>query len=86
MYICIKFTCILSVKTTVFHLLLPGFTVRFEQAEYTFMEDAGSVQVCALVTGGTLSEALSLTLYTEDATAHGIVIEHCCSNHSCESL
>ena len=60
--------------------------MKFEQAEYTVMEDAGSVRACAVVTGGTLSEPLSLTLYTVDGTARGIVIEHCCSNHTCESL
>ena len=60
--------------------------MRFEQAEYTVMEDAGSVQACVLVTGGALLEPLLLKLYTEDGTAHGIVIEYCCSNHICESL
>ena len=37
------------------------------------MEDAVSVQACSLVIGGTLSEALLLTLYTKDDTAYGIV-------------
>ena len=71
------------VSTYIIFLVIPELTVRFEHAEYTFMEDAGTVQACALVTGRINPWSyipLSLTLYTEDDTAHGIVIEHCCSD------
>ena len=56
-------TCIYTTLMTV--------AVEFEQAVYTVMEDAGSVEACVLVNGKGASEELLITLYTEDNTAHG---------------
>ena len=45
--------------------------MEFERAVYTVIEDAGSVQVCAVKRGEIATEELLLTLYTKDDTAHG---------------
>ena len=45
--------------------------MEFERAVYTVIEDAGSVQVCAVKRGEITTEEFLLTLYTEDDTAHG---------------
>ena len=46
--------------------------MEFERAVYTVMEDAGSVQVCAVKRGEITTEEFLLALYTVDNTAHGI--------------
>ena len=46
-------------------------SVEFERTVYTVIEDAGSVQVCAVKREEITTEELLLMLYTEDDTAHG---------------
>ena len=46
----------------------------FEKSEYSVLEDVGSLEACAVITGGNFSETLFLKLYTIQDTATGSYI------------
>ena len=50
-----------------------GITVGFEHVMYTVQEDIGSMQVCGMVTMGTLESDVFVTLASTDGTAKGVL-------------
>ena len=69
---------------TVYPCLFSGsLKVEYEQAVYTVVENEGSVQACAVVSGDMVSENFTrISLHTEDDTAKGILIFYTTSNIS----
>ena len=45
--------------------------VAFDRPEYFVSEDVGSVEVCAIITGGSFFESAFLKIYTIQDTATG---------------
>ena len=48
-------------------------TIGFEQTSYPAMEDQGSVEVCTVVTSGSLQGDVIVTFSTQDGSAEGKV-------------
>ena len=46
--------------------------IAFERSEYSVLENVGSVEACAVITGRSFSKTLFLKLYTIQDTATGI--------------
>ena len=64
-------------------LSIGSLKVEYEQAVYTVVENEGSVQACAVVSGDMVSENFTrISLYTEDDTAQGILTLYTTNNIS----
>ena len=50
-------------------------TIGFEQTSYLTMEDQGTVEVCASVVSGNLSDEVTVVFSTQDENADGKVCE-----------
>ena len=61
-------TMILWLSSIICHA---GVTIGLEMVDYTVPEEGGTVEVCAVVTGGALSESVTVTLQTTQDSAIG---------------
>ena len=53
---------------------LTGVTIGLEEPTYTVNEGDGTIEVCAVLTSGTLDRTVTVTLSTSDGSATGMIL------------